>query len=194
MFIRKMLLKGNIKLESFYKSKKFWKTVLRCFLFSLTIYKYYRGTCRNTLHGLVNVMFQLYCLDHLRLVSRLKNIGKQCRPRSDAAQRGVWSGSTLFALNIGISIKHGNNKNWPEPSPAPSPSASVGKGPVQRLETEESTRYQWVSPEKQKKTKKNKNKNKKTKKKTKKKQQQQQQQQQQKKHVYSYSLIYVAVS
>ena len=105
-----MLLKGNIKLESFYKSKKFWKTVLRCFLFSLTIYKYYRGTCRNTLHGLVNVMFQFYCLDHLRLVPHIKNTGKQCRPRSDAAERGVWSGSTLFALNIGISIKHGNNK------------------------------------------------------------------------------------
>ena len=25
------------------------------------------------------------------------DIGKQCRPRSDAAERGIWSGSSLFA-------------------------------------------------------------------------------------------------
>ena len=31
------------------------------------------------------------CLTHIW------DIGKQCRPRSDAAERGVWSGSTLFA-------------------------------------------------------------------------------------------------
>ena len=29
-----------------------------------------------------------------------RNIGKQCRPRSDAAERGIWSGSTLFALTL----------------------------------------------------------------------------------------------
>ena len=38
--------------------------------------------------------------------------GKQCSLRSDAAQRSVGSGSTLFALNTGISIRHGNNKNY----------------------------------------------------------------------------------
>ena len=27
------------------------------------------------------------------------DIGKQCRPRSDAAERGVWSGFTLFATH-----------------------------------------------------------------------------------------------
>ena len=27
---------------------------------------------------------------------------KQCRPRSDAAERGVWSGSTLFAIHTAI--------------------------------------------------------------------------------------------
>ena len=26
------------------------------------------------------------------------DMSKQCRPRSDAAERGVWSGSTLFAI------------------------------------------------------------------------------------------------
>ena len=36
------------------------------------------------------------------------DIGKQCRPRSDAAKLGVWSGSTLFAFKVGISIKYGN--------------------------------------------------------------------------------------
>ena len=38
------------------------------------------------------------------------DIGKQCRPRSDATERGVLSTSRLFALNTGISIKHGNDK------------------------------------------------------------------------------------
>ena len=36
---------------------------------------------------------------------------KQCQPRSDAAECSIWSGSTLFALTTGISIKHSNNKN-----------------------------------------------------------------------------------
>ena len=35
--------------------------------------------------------------------------GKQCRPRSDVAECGIWSGSTLFALTTGISIKYSNN-------------------------------------------------------------------------------------
>ena len=30
-------------------------------------------------------------------------LSKQCRPRSDAAKRGVWSGSTLFATHAAIS-------------------------------------------------------------------------------------------
>ena len=36
-------------------------------------------------------------LTHLSLAPYKKDIGKQCRPWSDAAERGVWSGSTLFA-------------------------------------------------------------------------------------------------
>ena len=31
---------------------------------------------------------------------------KQCRPRSDAAERGVWSGSTLFAIHPTISRRY----------------------------------------------------------------------------------------
>ena len=29
-------------------------------------------------------------------------IDKQCRPRSDAAERGIWSGSPLFAKSLAI--------------------------------------------------------------------------------------------
>ena len=39
------------------------------------------------------------------LVSHKRDIGKQCRPRSDA------TGTTSFALSTGISVKDGNNKN-----------------------------------------------------------------------------------
>ena len=31
--------------------------------------------------------------------------GKQCRPRSDAAERGVWSGSPLFASSQTIFLQ-----------------------------------------------------------------------------------------
>ena len=55
------------------------------------------------------------------------DIGKQCRPRSEAAERGVWSGSTLFALNIGISRKHANKKNYQD-------TPSMENGKVQRVE------------------------------------------------------------
>ena len=41
---------------------------------------------------------------HLCLAFHKRDIGIQCRPRSDAAERGVWSGSTLFALSTWISI------------------------------------------------------------------------------------------
>ena len=43
------------------------------------------------------------------------NIGavqsKQCRPRSDAAERGVWSGSTLFATQSVLNILTGRKMN-----------------------------------------------------------------------------------
>ena len=39
------------------------------------------------------------------------DIDSQCRPWSDAAERGVWSVSTLFALTLAISIKRDYNKN-----------------------------------------------------------------------------------
>ena len=42
---------------------------------------------------------------HLTVASHKRDIGKQCGPRSDAVERGVQTGSTLFALDAGISIK-----------------------------------------------------------------------------------------
>ena len=50
-------------------------------------------------------------LTDLCLASHKRDIGKQCKPRSDAAERGVWSGSTLFAISSEISTKHGNIEN-----------------------------------------------------------------------------------
>ena len=47
---------------------------------------------------------------HLSLASHKWDIGRQRSPRSDAAERGVWSGSTLFLLSSEISTKHDNNK------------------------------------------------------------------------------------
>ena len=35
-------------------------------------------------------------LTHISLASHFWDIGKQCRPRSDTTERGIWSGSSLF--------------------------------------------------------------------------------------------------
>ena len=48
-------------------------------------------------------------LTHISLASHFWDIGKQCRPRSDAAERSVWSGSTLFA-HMNFHQKHDKNK------------------------------------------------------------------------------------
>ena len=50
----------------------------------------------------------LHLLNQLNLTAHKRDIDKQYRPRSDAAERGVWSGSTLFALRSEISTKHDN--------------------------------------------------------------------------------------
>ena len=76
-------------------------------------------------------------LTHLSLEFHTRDIGKKCRPRSDAAERGVWSGSTLFALRSEISTQHDNNKN-------DSDTPYIWNGPVQRVMVEQSTRFIWV--------------------------------------------------
>ena len=77
-------------------------------------------------------------LTHLSLASHKGDTDKQCRPRSDAPECGVWSGATLFALNSEISMKYDNNKNQPD-------IPYKGNGPVQRVRVEESTRHKWVN-------------------------------------------------
>ena len=76
-------------------------------------------------------------LTHLSLASHKRDIDKQSRPRSDAAKRGVCSGSTLSALSLEISTKLKNNKNYPHIT-------YIGNGPVQRHKVNESTRNKWV--------------------------------------------------
>ena len=79
-----------------------------------------------------NTQKHMYCdlLTHLCSASHKRDIGKQCRPRSDAAQRGVWSGSTLFALGSGITLKQSQHRH-----------PAIGNKPVQRVIAEESTRH-----------------------------------------------------
>ena len=79
----------------------------------------------------------IWTLTHISLASHKRGICKQCRPRSDAADRGVWSGSSLIELNIWISIKHGNNKNYPD--------TLILKMDRFKLKVEESTRHEWVN-------------------------------------------------
>ena len=67
-----------------------------------------------------------------------KDTGKQYRPRSDAAERGVWSRSTLFALNTEIPIRTVMNKNWPD-------NPTTENGRALRIEVEESNGHKWVN-------------------------------------------------
>ena len=53
-------------------------------------------------------------LTHISLASHLWDIGKQCRPRSDATERGVWSGSTLFAHKNFYQKYDKNEKSTPD--------------------------------------------------------------------------------
>ena len=67
---------------------------------------------RQKVYQVNPVPFNNCPVPHLSLASHKRDIGKQCRrPRSDTAERGVWSESTLFALSTKKSMKHGNNKN-----------------------------------------------------------------------------------
>ena len=52
-----------------------------------------------------------HSLTYLCLASHKRDICKQYRYRSDATKCGIRSGSILFVLNTGFSIKHANNCN-----------------------------------------------------------------------------------
>ena len=77
-------------------------------------------------------------LTRLCQASHERDIGKQCRPRSDAAVHGVWAGFTLFALQAWISIKHGNKVK------KITDTASIWSGPVQRAAAGEPTCINWL--------------------------------------------------
>ena len=96
--------------------------------------------CRfRTEHFCVNIKPpQELRLTHLCLASNKRDIGKQSRLKSDATERGVWSGFILIALNTGISIKHGENKNYPD-------TLFIGIEPVQRVMVNKSTHYKFVT-------------------------------------------------
>ena len=91
------------------------------------------GSARNT--NTLYLFVEDYLI-HLSPASYKTDIGKQCRPRSDAAERGVWSGSTLFTLSTRISIKMVIIKL---------DTPYIGNGPVQRAEIGESTRHKLGS-------------------------------------------------
>ena len=71
--------------------------------------EYFTKNYRHT-HPVYYGYFSHLYLTLLSPASHKWDIGKQCRPRSDAAERGVWSGYTLFGLSSKVSSKHGNKK------------------------------------------------------------------------------------
>ena len=55
------------------------------------------------LHGyLTSTAYWHFLLTHCSQETPKRVIGKQCRPRSDAAECGIWSGYSLFANSLTI--------------------------------------------------------------------------------------------
>ena len=54
-------------------------------------------------------------LTHISISSFLWDKGKQCRPRSAAAEHGAWSGSLLFACRMFYELMNKNEKYHPTP-------------------------------------------------------------------------------
>ena len=77
-------------------------------------------------------------LTHISLASYFGDIGKQYRPRWDAAERGVSSGSTLFAYRNFYKQWNKNEKNTPD-------SAKTESGLVQMIMMGKSIRQMWVN-------------------------------------------------
>ena len=94
-----------------------WRLFLHC-LFLISVFGASGGLCFVSLAfpGYLHLYFASFLeryilLTDLCLASYKWDFGKQWRPRSDAAERGVWSGSTLFSLSTGIYVQQGNNKS-----------------------------------------------------------------------------------
>ena len=73
-------------------------------------------------------------LTHIRLVSCLWDIGKQCKTRADAVKRGVWSDSPVFAYrsffwNLNKNAKyHPATLKWKQIRPVDTDGARGGGG------------------------------------------------------------------
>ena len=85
------------------------------------------------------------CLTHLSLASHKRDIGKQCRPRSDAAECRMWHLIRVYTVCIKYRYlyKTCNNKNWPG-------TPYIGNGLVRRMKVEESILHKWVKWRKKK--------------------------------------------
>ena len=77
------------------------------------------------------ISWNTLCLTHISRASLFRDLGKQCRPRSDNTERGVWSESTLFAYR---NFYTKQKKNW-----------NGTPGPLQ-LEMESSNWWRWTGP------------------------------------------------
>ena len=95
------------------------------------VIRVFHAQCKNKSHNSNCILIDLF------LASHKKDIGKQCRPWSDAAERGVWLGSTLFALNVANSIKHVYSKS----QPCRHLKLEIN---LSKRDVEESTRHKWV--------------------------------------------------
>ena len=70
--------------------------------------------CSSYLGRVMDQMQYYNSLTHCSRETSKRVIGKQCRPRSDAAERGVWSGSSLFANSLAIFLlEYLNLVAWP---------------------------------------------------------------------------------
>ena len=56
-----------------------------------------------------------FSFKYLFLAFHKRDIGKQCRSKSEAADWAVWLGSTLFTLSLKISTKHDSKKTYQTP-------------------------------------------------------------------------------
>ena len=110
-----------------YSSQLCYKVFCCCFFLAVSLQQ---PTCEG-----IKLAVLVERLTHFSRKTPKRVICKQCRPRLDATECGIWSGSTLFALNTGISIKHSKNKTN---------QTANGNRLLQKVVIEEYTWHKWV--------------------------------------------------
>ena len=134
------LLKSSQSFAVFFFFKDFWSLLLKIFFhICLPLTPWYNigvdlcirlSTCLFV-HVWVNIDSSgnpSNQLTQINLASHFLDIGKQCRPRSNAVECSIWSGSSLFA-NKNIYSKQNKNENTPK----------IGNGLIQLI-------YGWTGP------------------------------------------------